>query len=103
MVFHFQFRGSGGWEPIGAGVGGGDDPIAEALEEIRGFAGGKLPAGTYQVIEPRSSDTRWQTFDLGEDGEIISDPEPQSADGAVCTSAGGEGTSAGSGPADGSN
>jgi hypothetical protein len=56
-----------------------------------------------QASSRRPSDTRWQTFDLGEDGEIISDPEPQSADGAGCTSAGGEGTSAGFGPADGSN
>jgi hypothetical protein len=74
MLFHFEFRGTAGSEAIGVGVGGGGDPIGEALAEVRGYAGGTLPAGTYRVIEARSADTRWQTFELGEDGEIILDP-----------------------------
>ena len=86
MLFHFQFRGPAGWEPIGAGVGDGEDPLAEALDEVRRFAGGTLPAGSYQVIEARSSDTRWQAFELGKDGEIISDPESPSLEEAVCGS-----------------
>ena len=75
MIFHFQFRGITGWEPIGAGVGAGEEPIAAALAEVRGFADGTLPAGSYQVIEARSSDTRWKTFDLGEDGQISWEPD----------------------------
>jgi hypothetical protein len=90
MLFHFQFRGTAGWEPIGAGVGDGEAPIAAALAEVRGFAGGMLPAGTYQVIEARSSETRWKTFDLGEDGQIIWEPDPTAATEAARSSCGEE-------------
>jgi hypothetical protein len=95
MIFHFQFLGIAGWEPIGAGVAGGEDPIAAALAEVRGFAGGTLPAGTYQVIEARSSETRWKTFDLGEDGQIIWEPDTCVSAEAVCASTGDEGTAPG--------
>jgi hypothetical protein len=71
MLFHFQFLGEAGWEPVGAGIGEGDDPITSALDEIRELSAGALPAGRYQVIEARGSDTRWQTFDLGSDGNRI--------------------------------
>lgn len=84
MIFHFQFRGITGWEPIGAGAGGGEHPIAAALAEVRGFAGGTLPAGTYQVIEARSSDTRWKTFDLGEDGQMRWEPDTRVSGEDVC-------------------
>ncbi len=90
MLFHFQFRGTAGWEAIGAGVGDGEDPIAEALAEVRSFADGTLPAGNYQVIEARSSDTRWETFDLGEDGRIIWEPDPTAAADAPRSSCGEE-------------
>jgi hypothetical protein len=92
MLFHFQFRGTAGWEPIGAGAGVGDseDPIAEALAEVRRFAGTTLPAGTYQVIEARSSETRWKTFDLGEDGQIVWEPDPTPAADAPRSSCGEE-------------
>ena len=76
MLFHFEFRGSSGWEPIGAGVGNGDDPIAEALAEVRRFAGGTLPEGRYQVIQARSSVTRWEAFDLSAEGEVSDPGEP---------------------------
>jgi hypothetical protein len=90
MLFHFQFRGTVGWEAIGAGVGDGEDPIAEALAEVRRFAGGTLPAGNYQAIEARSSDTRWEAFDLGEDGQIVWGRDPGSAAEAARSSCGEE-------------
>ena len=70
-IFHFQFMGERGWESIGAGDGETGDPLGGALDEVRELSGGKLPPGVYQVIESRSSDTRWQSFELSEDGEIV--------------------------------
>jgi hypothetical protein len=74
-TFHFQYLGEVGWESIGAGLGSGCDPVKEALEEVRRLSDGKLPAGHYQVIEARVADPRWETFDLGEDGQPV-DEQP---------------------------
>jgi hypothetical protein len=70
-IFHFQFQGEGGWEPIGAGEGRGDDALDGAFADLRELSGGTMPAGTYQVIESRSSDALWQTFEVGGDSEIV--------------------------------
>jgi hypothetical protein len=70
-IFHFQIQGDGGWEPIGAGEGRGDDALGGAFADLRELSGGSLPAGTYQVIESRSSNALWQTFEVGGDGEIV--------------------------------
>jgi hypothetical protein len=72
-IFHFQFQGEGGWEPIGAGEGRGDDALDGAFADLRELSGGTLPAGTYQVIESRSSNALWQTFEVGGDSEIVDD------------------------------
>jgi hypothetical protein len=70
-IFHFQFQGEGGWEAIGAGEGSRDDALGGAFADLRELSGGRLPAGTYQVIESRSSNALWQTFELGADGKIV--------------------------------
>ena len=70
-IFHFQFRGEVGWEPVGAGEGRGEDALDGAFADLRELSGGSLPAGTYQVIESRSSNALWQTFEVGGDGEIV--------------------------------
>jgi hypothetical protein len=70
-TFHFQYLGEVGWESIGAGLGSGCHPVTEALEEVRRLSDGLLAAGSYQVIEARSADPRWETFELGEDGEMV--------------------------------
>jgi hypothetical protein len=70
-IFHFQHRGQADWEPIGAGVGEGDMPVMEALADLRELAGGSLPAGSYRVIEARSSDPRWESFELDLDCRLI--------------------------------
>lgn len=72
-TFHFQFRGEAGWEVLGAGLGEGQDAIVRALDEVRGFYGGRLPPGRYQVIESRSEDSRWRAFELGGDGEVVAE------------------------------
>jgi hypothetical protein len=70
-IFHFQYQGESGWETLGAGEGLGDDPVGGAIDDLRRLSGGTLPAGTYQVIESRSSSSQWQTFELGVDGQIL--------------------------------
>jgi hypothetical protein len=75
LELRVQFRSVAGWEAVGAGEGAGEDPVGEALAEVRGFSGGTLPAGSYQVIQARSSVTRWETFELGVDGEILDPAE----------------------------
>ena len=61
-IFHFEFHGDADWEPIGAGIGDGHEPLLEALGEVQRLYGGSLPAGLYQVIEVGSRDPRWMTF-----------------------------------------
>ena len=70
-IFHFQFHGEAGWETLGAGEGLGDDPIGGAIDDLRRLSGGTLPAGTYQMIESRSSASQWQTFEVAADGQIL--------------------------------
>ncbi|OJU85349.1 MAG: hypothetical protein BGO11_17865 [Solirubrobacterales bacterium 70-9] len=72
-LFHFQYLGAAGWECVGAGIGEGREPIAEALEEVRRLSGGRLPAGHYQAIEARAADPRFESFELGEDGKPVMD------------------------------
>jgi hypothetical protein len=69
-IFHFQVHGEYGWEALGAGLGDGEDPIAAALDELRDFYGGLLPGGEYRVIEARSANALWRTFEL-EDGPAL--------------------------------
>lgn len=61
-IFHFEFLGEAGWEPVGAGIGEGEDPVRAAFREVRTFSGGTLPSGTYRVIASGPSDARWETF-----------------------------------------
>jgi hypothetical protein len=70
-IFHFQFQGELGWETLGAGEGLGDNAIGGAIDDLRQLSGGTLPAGSYQVIESRSSVAQWQTFELGVDGQVL--------------------------------
>ena len=52
-------------------MGEGDHAVRQALQEVRHFCGGSLPQGRYQVIESRSGDTRWHSFELDADGQIL--------------------------------
>ena len=69
-IFHFQFYGEAGWEALGAGSGEGEEAIRLALDELRGFCGGRLRPGRYAVIEARSEDAGWSVFELDDHREM---------------------------------
>jgi hypothetical protein len=71
VLFHFQFLGQSGWEPMGSGRSSGEDPLLEAVEDLRILHGGELPPGRYQYIEAHTREARLTTFDLGVDGEMV--------------------------------
>ena len=48
-----------------------DLELGNSFSQATFGSGDMLPAGTYQVIESRSSNALWQTFELGVDGEIV--------------------------------
>jgi hypothetical protein len=71
-IYHFQILAPGGaWEAVGSGLGVGVDPVAEALDELRGFYAGALPAGIYQVLESGSRTSTWTSFEIASDGELL--------------------------------
>jgi hypothetical protein len=72
-IFHFQYHGVFGWEAMGAGVGEGEDAIWEALAEVRRLFGCELPAGSYQAVESRSANPRWETFELDARGGFVAE------------------------------
>ncbi len=76
-IFHFQYLGQEGWEPIGAGLGEGDEAVPMALEELREMVGGDLPTGSYRVIGARFSDPRWESFELDADGHQIDEVDAE--------------------------
>jgi hypothetical protein len=71
VIFHFQFAGEKGWESLGAGEGGAEEPLGAALDDVRQLCGGDLPEGSYRFIGAGVSDSRWASFQLGDDGEVV--------------------------------
>ncbi len=71
MIFHFQFDGERGWEALGAGEGSAEEPLGGAFDDVRRLCGGSLPEGAYRFIDPKVAGARWQSFELGADGEIV--------------------------------
>jgi hypothetical protein len=71
LIFHFQFSSDRGWEAMGSGEGGGNDPLPAAIQDLRVLHGGSLPAGSYQYIAAIGGEARWHAFELGEEGERI--------------------------------
>jgi hypothetical protein len=71
MLIHFQIRGERDWESLGSGISaGGAEPLTDALEDLRSFYDGVLPAGHYRYIEAQARDSRFVAFDLGADGSL---------------------------------
>jgi hypothetical protein len=71
VIIHFQFNGEKGWEALGAGEGSSEDPLHGALDDVRRLCGGSLPGGSYRFIDPRISGSRWQSFELDSEGQVI--------------------------------
>jgi hypothetical protein len=70
-LFHFQQKVDDHWVPIGAGLGEGENPMAEALGEVRELSGGALSAGDYQAIQAQPLGSTWLSFELDGDGELV--------------------------------
>lgn len=67
-LFHFEYRGTSGWEALGSGRGEDRDPTGSAFEDLRSLHGGEMPDGAYRYIEAMGDAARWQEFELSEDG-----------------------------------
>ncbi len=81
MIYHFQYRGPSGWETLGSGIGTGERAIEQALEEVRGLSGSRLPSGDYRGIAAGDGDSHFIHFEL----TGAADPGPSSGVGAIST------------------
>jgi hypothetical protein len=70
VLVHFQFRGEQGWESMGSGISSEENPLAEAVSDLRSLHGGALPAGSYRYLEVRSG-SHLGTFELDGKGELL--------------------------------
>lgn len=76
-TFHFEFLGEAGWEPVGAGMGEGKDPVRSAFREVRDLSGDTLSPGTYRVIASTPTDARWETFRVDSLGRAFRAQRPR--------------------------
>jgi hypothetical protein len=76
VLFHFQFKGPAGWEPVGSGEAEREDAVGlrRAAVDLSALAGGLEP-GTYRAIAAKGASTRWLSFRIGADGSFFGDDE----------------------------
>jgi hypothetical protein len=73
VLYHFEFRGVHAWEAFGSGEGSGPEAIALALADLRGLAGGELPAGEYRCIAASGGATSWESLWVEEGERTVPD------------------------------